>query len=225
MTEAGASKVGGEHRFNMTVLTEDPAAFLLMRLRISHPVEFRQGMTAGTYGELLAHKLGMSDREKDVLVRSIRLQNIGMLRIARQTSDELLNHPIYGAETVAALGEQGWVDIEAIRYHHENIDGSGYPFGVDWKALSVSARIARIAGVLAAQTALLREPRGTRSGSGSGLSKLPTALGPGRASSFAKAPAPQKLIWSEAMEELYRWSDMLYDGDLVVTLHEALEKK
>jgi hypothetical protein len=213
MTEAGASKVGGEHRFNMTVSMEDPAAFLLMRLRSSHPAEFRQGMIAGTYGELLADKLGKDEREKDVLVRSIRLQNIGMLRIARQTSDELLNHPIYGAETVAALGEQGWVDIEAIRYHHENIDGSGYPFGVDWKVLPVSARIARIAGALAVQTALLRKPRGTQPGRGRSS---------GYASASASAPAPAKPVWSDAMGELYRWSDMLYDGDLVVALHEAL---
>ncbi|MCC2683784.1 MAG: hypothetical protein K0R75_683 [Paenibacillaceae bacterium] len=223
MTEAGAGKVGMERRFNMTVSMEDPAAFLLLRLRSSHPAEYRQGMIAGTYGEMLADKLEMSEREKDVLVRSIRLQNIGILRIVRPTSDEILNHPVYGAETAAALGEQGLVDVEAIRHHHENIDGSGYPCGIDWRELSLNARIARIAGALAAKTALLREPRSTRPGS----SKLPAALGSGRGSVPAPvaAPTPARPIWTEAMEELYRWSDMLYDGDLVVALHEALMEK
>jgi hypothetical protein len=223
MTEAGAGKVGLERRFNMTVSMQDPAAFLLLRLRSSHPAEFRQGMIAGTYAEMLADKLDMNEREKDVLVRSIRLQNIGMLRISRTTSDEMLNHPVYGAETAAALGEQGLVDVEAILYHHENIDGSGYPSGIGWRELSLNSRIARIAGALAAQTALLREPRSMHPGS----SKLPAALGPGRASvsAPATAPAPARPIWTEAMEELYRWSDMLYDGDLVVALHEALMDK
>lgn len=104
--------------------------------------------------------LGLQLPEKDLinLVLAGLLHDIGKLSIppeilnkpGRLTHDEYMimkNHAIYSYEKI-----KGRMDIsaqikQAVLYHHENIDGSGYPNGVDESSLSLYARILHVADV------------------------------------------------------------------------------
>ena len=62
------------------------------------------------------------------------------------------SHPARGAELVStSAGLRGEVE-RAIRHHHENYDGSGYPDGLAGESIPVSARIIMVADTLDAMT-------------------------------------------------------------------------
>jgi putative nucleotidyltransferase with HDIG domain len=71
------------------------------------------------------------------------------------TADErrvMQSHPARGAELVStSAGLRGEVE-RAIRHHHENFDGSGYPDGLAGDAIPKGARVIMIADTLDAMT-------------------------------------------------------------------------
>lgn len=61
-------------------------------------------------------------------------------------------HPTRSAELVATISAfQGPIE-HAVRHHHENYDGSGYPLGLAGRAIPVGARIIMIADTMDAMT-------------------------------------------------------------------------
>jgi HD-GYP domain-containing protein (c-di-GMP phosphodiesterase class II) len=71
------------------------------------------------------------------------------------TPDERMlmqRHPARSAELAATSAEfRGPVEL-AIRHHHENYDGTGYPDGVSGRAIPIAARIIMVADTLDAMT-------------------------------------------------------------------------
>ena len=61
-------------------------------------------------------------------------------------------HPLVGAQILDAL-EFPWSVKPAVRYHHERLDGSGYPEGLMGEEIPLAARIVAVADVMAAMTA------------------------------------------------------------------------
>jgi HD-GYP domain-containing protein (c-di-GMP phosphodiesterase class II) len=61
-------------------------------------------------------------------------------------------HPVVGAQILDAL-EFPWSVKPAVRYHHERLDGSGYPEGLMNNEIPFGARIVAVADVMAAMTA------------------------------------------------------------------------
>lgn len=57
---------------------------------------------------------------------------------------EVRNHTLLGAAMLKKAHCQGII-AEAVLFHHERIDGSGYPFGIHGEAIPLSARIVSIA--------------------------------------------------------------------------------
>jgi HD-GYP domain-containing protein (c-di-GMP phosphodiesterase class II) len=61
-------------------------------------------------------------------------------------------HPIRSAELLGTVSTlRGGVD-RAVRHHHENYDGSGYPDGLSGEAIPVGARIIMVADTVDAMT-------------------------------------------------------------------------
>ncbi len=63
----------------------------------------------------------------------------------------VLAHPIAGADMLPA--ETDPAAVAAVRYHHENNDGSGYPMGLAGQHVPLFARILRVADAYSAATA------------------------------------------------------------------------
>lgn len=108
-----------------------------------------------------AYKEVMNRRFVEDLVRSSVLHDIGKIatsetapatdKSGRDVKDAEKRHPIVGGKALEAavkrLGERSFLTVamEIAYYHHENWDGSGYPFGLKEERIPLSARIVALA--------------------------------------------------------------------------------
>ncbi|HWJ33507.1 MAG TPA: HD-GYP domain-containing protein, partial [Gaiellaceae bacterium] len=110
------------------------------------------------YAAGLGRELGLNDDDVDRLNWSALLHDVGKLEVAseilnkagRPTDEEwetLRRHPLEGELLVEPLRD--WLGdwIDAVGYHHENWDGSGYPRGAAGEAIPLAGRIVAIADV------------------------------------------------------------------------------
>ncbi len=113
----------------------------------------RHAATVARYARALATEIGCSEEERDVVHSAGLLHEIGKFtwpdRIlhAEVIEDQDLaivkNHPQEGAILVGALDGYGEV-ADAILYHHERVDGRGYPAGLIGKEIPLASRILAI---------------------------------------------------------------------------------
>lgn len=110
------------------------------------------------YAASLGRQLGLSTDELDRLNWSALLHDIGKLKVdaailnkpGRPTEEEwakLRDHPLEGELLAKPL--RRWLGdwIDAIGYHHESWDGTGYPRGIVGEAIPLGGRIVAIADV------------------------------------------------------------------------------
>jgi HD-GYP domain-containing protein (c-di-GMP phosphodiesterase class II) len=73
--------------------------------------------------------------------------------LSEDEATEVRKHVDYGLEILGKSPEMDASVVEAIAQHHERIDGSGYPRGLQGHEMSFGARMAAIADSFAALTA------------------------------------------------------------------------
>ncbi|MDX9975053.1 MAG: HD domain-containing phosphohydrolase [FCB group bacterium] len=117
-----------------------------------------------------ADAIGLSTVEKLTFERAALVRDIGKLDIPNDillkdailTYDEwelIRNHPAHGAALLTSLDLL--VDTaDIVKYHHENFDGSGYPEGLEGKAIPLAARAMRILDTYCAMTSRRRYREG-----------------------------------------------------------------
>jgi putative two-component system response regulator len=105
----------------------------------------------------LAAALGLSASEKDVLRRGGLLHDIGKISIpdaildkpGKLTADEMRiiqQHPVQGVKIIEPLQSLHDV-IPLVRWHHERLDGRGYPDGLRGDAIPLLVRILTVADI------------------------------------------------------------------------------
>lgn len=133
-------------------------------------IEARDPYTSGhsvrvaEYARSMARELGLSTREVDHVATAALLHDVGkiyeefapLLRKEGKLNPEermtMQSHPVRSADLVGTIaGFRGPVQ-QAIRHHHENFDGSGYPDGFAGEHIPIGARIIMIADTLDAMT-------------------------------------------------------------------------
>lgn len=121
---------------------------------------FVHTMNTVTFALIIGMALEYSKEKMESLGKAAFLHDIGMAKIpksilnkeAELTNSELVEirkHPLVGAELSKKMEEEV---IEAIKYHHERMDGSGYPEGLIGNKIPEMARIIAIADVYSALT-------------------------------------------------------------------------
>lgn len=140
------------------------AAFLALALTI----EARDPSTNGHCERLAGHAvrvgraLGLPDEELEALHRGAYLHDVGkvgipdavLLKPGRLTADELAimqRHPDIGDNLCAPLQSLKRVR-PIVRFHHERLDGSGYPLGLKGERVPLLAQIVGIVDVFDALT-------------------------------------------------------------------------
>lgn len=161
---------------------DEPALlFLLRRLRSFDVHLYIQAVRSAYLSMELAKGLNMTEQEQKVIYRSALLMDIGKMQ---QDSSNFLDHPVFSVNLLQSMIAEGWIDKDAIMEHHENLDGTGYPKGINWEKISLAGRILRVADSFASMI------------------------------KFNRSNGESHDV-GQVMDELYRWGDMMYDGDLV----------
>lgn len=90
----------------------------------------------------LFHDIGKIKIPDEILKKSAHLSS--------EEFDVIKKHPTYGAEILNPYYEQSIRDI--VLYHHERLDGSGYPLGIKKDDISFAARIVAVSDAFDAMT-------------------------------------------------------------------------
>jgi putative nucleotidyltransferase with HDIG domain len=133
-------------------------------------IEARDPYTSGhslrvsEYARTIAREMGLSAKLVEQTASAALLHDVGKIyeefapllrKEGKLTPDERMlmqRHPARSAELAATIAEfRGPVEL-AIRHHHENYDGTGYPDGVSGRAIPIAARIIMVADTLDAMT-------------------------------------------------------------------------
>jgi len=114
------------------------------------------------YSSVIAREMGCPDEMAEGARIASRVHDIGRVSISdmillkpgplTELETEIMRtHPVVGAQILDAL-EFPWAVKPAVRYHHERLDGSGYPEGLMGEEIPLLARIVAVADVIAAMT-------------------------------------------------------------------------
>ncbi len=117
----------------------------------------------GRYSEIIARELGWSEEEVEGIQIAGYLHDIGKLIVdrdiinapyhidAKQSSD-LNRHPAAGYEILSPINHP-YADIPLMaKYHHERLDGRGYPDGLTDEQIPMGAKIVSLADSFDAMT-------------------------------------------------------------------------
>ena len=109
------------------------------------------------YSGLIAKKLELPEKMVNDIYVMAQMHDIGKIHIhpdiihktgnlTDREWEEVRRHPIYGAEI---LGDSQYMEVarNICMGHHENFDGSGYPYGKKGEEIPIEARIVRLADV------------------------------------------------------------------------------
>ncbi|MCW3067968.1 MAG: hypothetical protein JWL67_593 [Solirubrobacterales bacterium] len=142
-------------------------ATLMDALALRDRTAARHATAVARYAKALAVDAGCSEEEQEVIHTAGLLHDIGkftwpdrVLSPERLTDEDMAiihRHPQDGATLVGKLDGYGPV-ADAILYHHERIDGGGYPAGLIGNEIPMASRIVAICSTYDAMTA----PRATR---------------------------------------------------------------
>lgn len=117
----------------------------------------------GKYSEIIAREMGFPEEEVEGLAIAGYLHDVGKLvvergiinapyRIDAKQSSELNRHPAAGFEILKSI-HHPYADIPlAARYHHERMDGRGYPDGLTDEQIPMGAKIVCLADSFDAMT-------------------------------------------------------------------------
>src|SRR5712672_572493 len=117
----------------------------------------------GKYSEIIAREMGWTDNAVEGIAIAGYLHDIGKLivdlnvinspeRFNAKDSKEMSRHPTAGYEILSPISHP-YADIPLMaRYHHERIDGNGYPDGLKGDEIPAGAKIVTLADSFDAMT-------------------------------------------------------------------------
>ena len=136
---------------------------LLKNINLKYGNEQNHTERVSQYCEAIAREMGFSENEVDKVKTAAVLHDIGKIMISteilnkpgRLTQDEyeiIKKHPETGYQILKSVDEYAPFALDVL-YHHERIDGKGYPEGLKGDEIPLVARIIAVADTYEAMTA------------------------------------------------------------------------
>lgn len=109
-------------------------------------------MMGAVLTELIAHSKGLDAGQRLSLVCAALTRDLGQIKLQPELDKhngplpedlygQMRQHPLLGAQLLEQAGVRDPVWLQAVRGHHEHLDGSGYPAGLRGDAMGLGARI------------------------------------------------------------------------------------
>ncbi|QFU74278.1 HD-GYP domain-containing protein [Halioglobus maricola] len=146
-----------------SVFNNKEAVAALLRLRESDDYRYQHGISMAVWAAILGRQIGLHRDELETLALGCAMCDVGMTQLPadllsqpQALSDQQLRiihaHPKMGAELVAKNSDVSIEVLAIVENHHERVDGSGYPRGMEGSSIPV---LARIAGLVDAYDAMI----------------------------------------------------------------------
>ncbi|MFT6285721.1 MAG: HD-GYP domain-containing protein (c-di-GMP phosphodiesterase class II) [Alcanivorax sp.] len=138
------------------VFRNEEAVAALLRLKASGDYLYNHGISMAIWGVIVGKHIGLHRNELEKLAIGCAMCNVGMTELPAEilhTPHKLTQkqrkiveaHPKLGAEMIMESGHVDFEIIAIIENHHERMDGSGYPRGMEGASIPLLARIAGLA--------------------------------------------------------------------------------
>jgi len=135
------------------VFRNQEAVAALLRLKESGDYRYHHGVSMAIWAAILGRHIGLHRDELEKLAIGCAMCDVGMTQLptellgqAENLSEEqrkvIQAHPIIGAEMVSESKDVDFEVLAIIENHHERMDGSGYPRGMEGASIPILARIA-----------------------------------------------------------------------------------
>ena len=126
------------------------------------PYTFQHSLRVGNYADRMARRIGLDLEELENIAFAARIHDLGKIGIPSSillkngplTKEErrvIEQHPSIGARIMSRMSTYERVK-SLIEFHHERIDGKGYPTGLSGEQIPVGARIIGVADAYEAMT-------------------------------------------------------------------------
>ncbi|MHB1419739.1 MAG: HD domain-containing phosphohydrolase [Bacillota bacterium] len=144
--------------FSMMRLAFSGTVQTLMRVvELRDPYNTGHMERVGNYAAALARQLGMPQRKIEELRLAGYLHDVGKIGVPQEVLNkrlklsekdlvEIKKHPVIGAEIIHSIPELRSL-AAAVRYHHERLDGSGYPEGIPGDVIPYEAKLLAVVDV------------------------------------------------------------------------------
>jgi putative two-component system response regulator len=137
-------------------------AVVALGLKVKDRESREHNLRVARYCVHIGRQMSMSASELRVLARAGLMHDIGKLGIPdavlgkHSPLDEsewilMRSHPEMGLTLLDRAGQSSR-EVLAVLYHHERLDGSGYPYGLKAEAIPIEARIVAVADTYDALT-------------------------------------------------------------------------
>lgn len=142
---------------------ESAVASLIEAVQAKDPYTRSHSQRVSRYALAIARRLGWSVRDQSEIALAGKLHDVGKIGVPDDllhkagslTAEErcrFFNHTVIGEQILAPLlGDRREV-LAAVRWHHERVDGTGYPDGLRGQDIPLIARILAVADAFDAMT-------------------------------------------------------------------------
>ncbi len=151
--------------YNMVdyILKEGKAAHNLLKILVHEYYTYTHSVNVAAVGTLFAQSIGLGESELKSFCSGILLHDVGKTRIStdilnkkgKLTKEEyamIKKHPEMGVEILKETGNGFTDEYKITLQHHENADGSGYPYGLKNNEVRLCSKIAHVIDVYDALT-------------------------------------------------------------------------
>lgn len=153
------------HRTNLELeqTNEELLELMVKSLEARDPYTSGHSRRVQQFSTTIARAIGLTERQVDEVGRAALLHDVGKIYekyaavLSKQdklTPEEwaiIRDHPDDGAQLIATMTKLRAL-VPAVRHHHENWDGTGYPMGLAGDNIPLAARIIRFADTIDAMT-------------------------------------------------------------------------